>query len=194
MAVSTGQIASVTGRYYAMDRDNRWERVKVAYDAMVKGEGEKIAAADVTKALQASYDAGVTDEFIKPLIVANADGSPVAVIEEGDVVLCFNFRTDRGREITQALTQKDFPEQGMTKSILNYITMTNYDSEFVGVKVIFDKDNLQNTLGEVIAGAVGNRFGLPKPRNIRTLRSSSQVVVRSLLRAKSGCYVRRQKK
>lgn len=153
MAVSTGQIATVIGRYYAMDRDNRWERVKIAYDAMVKGEGTKIAAADISQSLQSSYDAGVTDEFIKPLIVANADGSPVAVIENGDVVLCFNFRTDRGREITQALTQKDFPEQDMKKLSLEYITMTNYDSEFENVKVIFDKDNLQNTLGEVVAGA-----------------------------------------
>ncbi|GAB3962309.1 2,3-bisphosphoglycerate-independent phosphoglycerate mutase [Spirosoma harenae] len=153
MAATTGQIASVIGRYYAMDRDNRWERVKVAYDAMVHGEGQKVASDDVTKSLQESYDANVTDEFIKPIIVANADGSPVAVIKEGDVVLCFNFRTDRGREITQALTQKDFPEQGMKKLALNYITMTNYDSEFANVKVIFDKDNLHNTLGEVVANA-----------------------------------------
>lgn len=153
MATTTGQIATVVGRYYAMDRDNRWERVKVAYDAMVNGVGEKTASNDVTKALQESYDANVTDEFIKPLIVTKADGSPVATIENGDVVLCFNFRTDRGREITQALTQKDFPEQGMKKLDLDYITMTNYDSEFVGVKVIFDKDNLEKTLGEVIAGA-----------------------------------------
>ncbi|MBC3785007.1 2,3-bisphosphoglycerate-independent phosphoglycerate mutase [Spirosoma utsteinense] len=153
MASTTGQIASVVGRYYAMDRDNRWERVKVAYDAMVHGTGQKVAADAVTKALQASYDQDITDEFIKPIIVARADGSPVAVIEEDDVVLCFNFRTDRGREITQALTQKDFPELGMKKLALDYITMTNYDNEFVGVKVIFDKDNLQNTLGEVIANA-----------------------------------------
>ena len=154
MATTTGQIANVIGRYYAMDRDNRWERVKVAYDAMVHGDGKKVAADAVTQALQASYDQDVTDEFIKPIIVADANGMPVAVIEEGDVVLCFNFRTDRGREITQALTQKDFPELGMKKLDLHYITMTKYDDEFVGVKVIFDKDNLQNTLGEVIAGAV----------------------------------------
>ena len=153
MAATTGQIASVTGRYYAMDRDNRWDRVKVAYDAMVHGEGKRVAPNEVINALQASYDDGVTDEFVKPIIAANPDGSPVAVIEEGDVVLCFNFRTDRGREITQALTQKDFPEQGMKKLNLDYITMTNYDSEFVGVKVIFDKDNLEKTLGEVIADA-----------------------------------------
>ena len=152
MAVTTGQVASVVGRYYAMDRDNRWERVKVAYDAMVNGVGKHVSADGVTQALQTSYDQDVTDEFIRPIIVAQADGSPVAVIEEGDVVLCFNFRTDRGREITQALTQKDYPEQGMKKLDLDYITMTNYDSDFVGVKVIFDKDNLQNTLGEVIAG------------------------------------------
>ena len=152
MAVTTGQVASVVGRYYAMDRDNRWERVKVAYDAMVKGIGKYVTADAVTQALQASYDQDITDEFVKPIIVAQADGLPVAVIEEGDVVLCFNFRTDRGREITQALTQKDFPEQDMKKLNLEYITMTNYDSDFVGVKVIFDKDNLQNTIGEVIAG------------------------------------------
>ncbi|CAN5282446.1 2,3-bisphosphoglycerate-independent phosphoglycerate mutase [soil metagenome] len=156
MAVSTGQIASVIGRYYAMDRDNRWERVKIAYDAMVHGEGEKVAAINVTKALQASYDAGVTDEFIKPIIVANPDGTPVAVIEDEDVVLCFNFRTDRGREITQALTQKDFPEQGMKKLNLEYIKMTKYDDDFVGVKVIFEKDNLEKTLGEVIS-SVGRK-------------------------------------
>lgn len=154
MATTTGQIASVVGRYYAMDRDNRWERVKVAYDAMVHGEGEKVAADGVTKALQTSYEHDITDEFVLPIIVTKADGSPVAVIEDGDVVLCFNFRTDRGREITQALTQKDFPEQGMKKLALDYITMTKYDDDFVGVKVIFEKDNLQNTLGEVIAGAV----------------------------------------
>ena len=154
MAATTGQIASVVGRYYAMDRDNRWERVKVAYDAMVHGIGEvKCTASEVTASLQRSYDEDVTDEFVKPIIVTNADELPVAVIEDGDVVLCFNFRTDRGREITQALTQKDFPEQGMKKLALDYITMTNYDSEFEGVKVIFDKDNLQNTLGEVVAAA-----------------------------------------
>ena len=153
MAATTGQIASVVGRYYAMDRDNRWERVKVAYDAMVHGTGEKVAASAITETLQASYDADVTDEFVKPIIVAQADGSPVAVIEVGDVVLCFNFRTDRGREITQALTQRDFPEQGMKKLALHYITMTSYDSDFADVKIIFHKDNLQNTLGEVVAEA-----------------------------------------
>ena len=153
MAETTGQLASVVGRYYAMDRDNRWERVKVAYDAMVHGVGQPVSADAVTQALQASYDEDVTDEFVKPIIIAKPDGSPVAPIEEGDVVLCFNFRTDRGREITQALTQKDHPEQGMKKLNVRYITMTSYDSDFTNVDIIFNKDNLQNTLGEVIAGA-----------------------------------------
>ncbi len=154
MANTTGKIATVTGRYYAMDRDNRWERVKVAYDAMVRGAGHVRCASDaVLNTLQQCYDAGITDEFVEPIIVTRPDGSPVAVIDEGDVVLCFNFRTDRGREITQALTQKDFPEQDMYKLNLHYVTMTKYDDDFIGVQVIFEKDNLQNTLGEVIAGA-----------------------------------------
>jgi len=153
MAQSTGRIASITGRYYAMDRDKRWERVKLAYDAMVHGEGKHVPAADVLKAVQASYEEGVTDEFITPIIATNADGSPLALIQDGDVVLCFNFRTDRGREITQVLTQQDFHEQNMHKLNLKYITMTNYDDTFKGVDVIFDKDNLNNTLGEVLESA-----------------------------------------
>jgi len=151
LQVTTGRIATVIGRYYAMDRDNRWERVKLAYDAMVNGVGTPTQ--DVLAAVQQSYNEGVTDEFIKPIIATNADGSPVARIEEGDVVLCFNFRTDRGREITIALTQRDFPDQSMKKLDLYYVTMTNYDSDFLGVKIIFDKDNLLNTLGEVVASA-----------------------------------------
>ncbi|WP_106594300.1 2,3-bisphosphoglycerate-independent phosphoglycerate mutase [Dyadobacter jiangsuensis] len=153
MAQSTGRIASITGRYYAMDRDKRWERVKLAYDAMVHGEGKHVPAGDVLKAVQASYEEGVTDEFITPIIATNADGSPLALIQDGDVVLCFNFRTDRGREITQVLTQQDFHEQNMHKLNLKYVTMTNYDDTFKGVDVIFDKDNLNNTLGEVLESA-----------------------------------------
>ncbi len=153
MANTTGQIASITGRYYAMDRDKRWERVKLAYDAMVLGEGKHVPAADVLKAVQASYEEGVTDEFIHPIIATNADGSRLALIQDGDVVLCFNFRTDRGREITEALTQQDFHEQNMHKLNLKYVTMTNYDDTFKGVDVIFDKDNLNNTLGEVLEAA-----------------------------------------
>lgn len=153
MAATTGQVATITGRYYAMDRDNRWERVKLAYDAMVKGIGEPVTAGHELAAIQQSYDAGVTDEFIKPIVVTNAEGQPIARIAEGDVVLCFNFRTDRGREITQALTQHDYHEQDMHKLNLYYVTMTNYDSEFRNVHVIFDKDNLAKTLGEVVSEA-----------------------------------------
>lgn len=148
---TTGKIASVIGRYYAMDRDKRWERVKLAYDLMVKGEGEK--ATDLVKAVEKSYNDGITDEFVKPVVAVDSSGNALAKIQEGDVVICFNFRTDRGRQITQALTQQDFPEQGMKKLSLYYVTMANYDDSFQNVKVIFDKDNLHNTLGEVLANA-----------------------------------------
>jgi 2,3-bisphosphoglycerate-independent phosphoglycerate mutase len=151
MQQSTGKIASITGRYYAMDRDNRWERIKLAYDALVRGKGEFVK--DGIQALQQSYEVGVTDEFVKPIILTDIDNKPLATIAEGDVVLCFNFRTDRGREITLALTQKDFPEQDMRKLNLYYVTMTNYDDSFQNVHVIFDKDNLENTLGEILANA-----------------------------------------
>lgn len=151
LAKTTGTIASITGRYYAMDRDNRWERVKLAYDAMVKGVGSPIQ--DAATGIQSCYDENITDEFIKPLIKVNANGEAIATVKEGDVLLCFNYRTDRGREISQALTQKDFPEQDMKKLNLYYVTMTNYDNSFENVKVIFDKDNLENTLGEVLADA-----------------------------------------
>lgn len=147
---TTGKIASIVGRYFAMDRDKRWERVKLAYDLLVHGTGE--AATDVSAIVQKSYDNNVTDEFIKPVVMVE-NGKPVATIQEGDVVLCFNFRTDRGREITQALTQQDFPEQAMKALHLYYITLTNYDDTFKNVTVIFDKDNLNNTLGEVLAKA-----------------------------------------
>lgn len=142
MESATGQLATITGRYYAMDRDKRWERVQLAYDAMVNGVGKQTD--DAIAAMKASYAEGVTDEFIQPIICTDAK------IEEGDVVLCFNFRTDRGREITEVLTQKDFPEQGMKKLNLHYVTMTNYDNSFSGVNVMYDKDNLRMTLGEVL--------------------------------------------
>jgi len=151
IAKTTGHIASVVGRYYAMDRDKRWERVKLAYDVMVHGTGEKTT--DVLKAVEKSYEAGVTDEFIKPIVAVDANNQPLAAIKDGDVVLCFNFRTDRGREITMALTQQDFQEHNMHKLNLHYVTLTNYDDSFVGVKVIFDKDNLVNTLGEIVSKA-----------------------------------------
>ena len=145
------QIATVTGRYFAMDRDNRWERVALAYNAMVHGTGD--ASQDVLASISKSYADGVTDEFIKPIIMTNADGTPKGNIESGDVVICFNFRTDRGREITQALTQKEFPEQGMKPLDLYYLTMTEYDKEFKGVHVIFNDSNLPMTMGEVLEGA-----------------------------------------
>ncbi len=146
---TTGQIATVIGRYYAMDRDKRWERVKLAYDALVKGEGEHTT--DIFSAIQDSYDAGVTDEFIKPIIHVDDNDQPLAVIEPEDVVFGFNFRTDRLREITIALTQQDFPDQDMKTMDLYYVTMTNYDNSFKDIKVIFDKDNLENTLGETLS-------------------------------------------
>ncbi len=148
---STGKIASVVGRYYAMDRDNRWERVKLAYDALVHGEGEK--SRDIIAAIRKSYENNVTDEFIRPIIHVGADNKPLAKIEEGDLVICFNFRTDRGREITQALTQRDFEDYNMKKLALDYVTFTNYDATFENVQILFEKDNLNNTLGEVLEKA-----------------------------------------
>ncbi len=144
---TTGRIASVTGRYYAMDRDKRWERVKVAYDAMVKGTG--IPSGDLLSSMEASYEQGVTDEFIKPIIHIDQGGNPTGVISNGDAVISFNFRTDRGREITEVLTQRNFPEFGMSKLDLHYLTMTNYDDSFQNIHVIFNKENLRNTLGEI---------------------------------------------
>lgn len=142
---TVGVIASVTGRYYAMDRDKRWERVKLAYDALVNGIGEQTT--DVLKALAASYENGITDEFLKPLINSNAVNS---TIKDGDAVICFNFRTDRCREITQVLTQMDMPDHGMQKLNLHYTTMTEYDKTYNNVHVIFETDNLSQTLGEVL--------------------------------------------
>ncbi len=142
------KIASITGRYYAMDRDKRWERVKLAYDAMVNGEGEH--STNILKSIQENYDNDITDEFIKPIIAVDTNNQPIAKIEEGDVIVFFNFRTDRGRQLTEALSQKDFHEQNMHKLNLYYVTMTNYDDSFTGMHVIYDKDNLTETLGEVL--------------------------------------------
>lgn len=146
---STGKIATVSGRYYAMDRDKRWERVKLAYDALVNAVGEK--AENALSAVHDAYAKNITDEFILPTVIRGADGLPIASIQNGDVVLCFNFRTDRCREITEVLSQQDFPEFGMKHLELNYTTMTDYDKTFKKVSVIFDNDNLNNTLGEVLA-------------------------------------------
>lgn len=145
---SVGKIATITGRYYAMDRDKRWERIKVAYDAMVHGTGEH--SDDIIKSIETSYANNVTDEFIKPIINAKLQGTS-SKIQEGDAVICFNFRTDRCREITHVLTQEDHHEQNMFKMNLHYTTMTDYDKAFNNVHVIFENDNLNNTLGEVLA-------------------------------------------
>ncbi|MDQ2772228.1 MAG: 2,3-bisphosphoglycerate-independent phosphoglycerate mutase [Bacteroidota bacterium] len=143
------KIASVVGRYYAMDRDQRWERVKVAYDLLVHGIGTP--SQNLIQTVQEQYKDGVTDEFLKPIVKTGPDGQPLATIEEGDVVLCFNFRTDRGREITEVLTQQDMHAFQMQRLNLHYLTLTNYDDTFTGVTPIFEKDNLNNTLGEVLA-------------------------------------------
>lgn len=148
IAGSVGRIATVSGRYYAMDRDKRWERVQLAYDALVNGIGE--TASNATAAIEANYAKDITDEFIKPTVLVE-NGAPIATIEEGDAVLCFNFRTDRCREITEVLTQKDFHEFNMKKLSLHYTTITKYDETFQNVHVIFENDNLVNTLGEVLA-------------------------------------------
>jgi 2,3-bisphosphoglycerate-independent phosphoglycerate mutase len=148
---SNGKIASLVGRYYTMDRDKRWERVKEGYDLMVSGKGKPYT--DVLKAMEDSYQENVTDEFIKPVVLVDEKGEPLGKITEGDVVICFNFRTDRLRQITTVLTQKDMPEHGMKTIPLFYLTLTTYDESFRGVKVVFDKQNVGNTMGEIISKA-----------------------------------------
>jgi 2,3-bisphosphoglycerate-independent phosphoglycerate mutase len=151
LATSNGKVASFIGRYYAMDRDNRWERIKEAYDLLVNGKGR--AATDVVKALQESYDSGVTDEFIKPIVIVDGENRPLGTIQEGDVVVFFNFRNDRAKELTIALTQKNLPEFNMHTIPLHYCTMTPYDATFEGLHVIYDKENVTHTMGEVVAAA-----------------------------------------
>ena len=146
---SVGKIASVSGRYYAMDRDKRWERVKLAYDAMVNAVGDY--ADNAVDAIAKSYASNITDEFIKPTIITGSNNQPLATIKDGDVAICFNFRTDRCREITEVLTQQDFPEHGMHRLQLDYTTMTQYDHSFKNVHVVFENDDLKNTLGDIIA-------------------------------------------
>ncbi len=142
-------FATLSGRYYTMDRDKRWERIKQGYDAMVNGIGKK--STNILQAIQESYDEGITDEFIKPVVLVHNDGSPLAKVKEGDVFICFNFRTDRLREITTVLTQKDMPEYGMHTIPLHYFTMTRYDESFKGIEVLFDTVNVNNTFGEYIS-------------------------------------------
>jgi len=149
LKTSNGKIASLIGRYYTMDRDKRWERVKEGYDLLLNGKGKPTK--DILKSIKDSYDEGVTDEFIKPIVCVDDNGKPVGTVQEGDVFICFNFRTDRLRQITTALTQKDFPDHGMKTIPLHYVTMTRYDETFKGVHVVFDKQDVSMTLGEIMA-------------------------------------------
>lgn len=153
---SNGVIASLTGRYYTMDRDKRWERIKKGYDVLVHGTGKKTH--NVLEAIKESYDEGVTDEFIKPIVVVDENDQPLGTIEEDDVVICFNFRTDRLRQITTALTQKDFPDYEMHTIPLKYLTMTNYDDTFKGIHVIYGKENVKRTIGEVLSESGKNQI------------------------------------
>jgi len=148
LAISGGRIASVVGRYYAMDRDKRWERIKLAYDLLTKGEGKKTT--NLLEAVEISYAENITDEFIKPIVQVDTNGTPLATIQPGDVVICFNFRTDRCRQITRALTQEDFPDFGMHHLDLHYITMTRYDHAYQNIDVIFENEDLTKTLGEIL--------------------------------------------
>ncbi|KAB1067360.1 2,3-bisphosphoglycerate-independent phosphoglycerate mutase [Tamlana haliotis] len=145
---SNTKIATISGRYYAMDRDKRWERVKVVYDGLVKGEGEK--STDIAASIEAGYANDITDEFIKPIIAVDDNNEPITKIKNGDVIIFFNFRTDRGRELTEVLSQEDFPEFDMKKLDLHYVTLTNYNDTYKNVNVIFNKENLSETLGEVL--------------------------------------------
>lgn len=149
LKVSGGKIASIIGRYYAMDRDKRWERVKVAYDQLVNGVGEP--ATDMVAAMQKSYDADVTDEFVKPIVRVDAEGKAVGTIRPGDMVIFFNYRNDRAKELTVVLTQEDMPAEGMHTLPLYYCCMTPYDAKFQGLHILFDKENVQNTIGEYVS-------------------------------------------
>lgn len=151
MKQSTGELATITGRYYAMDRDNRWERVALAHNALVNGVGE--FSKDALQSISENYANSTTDEFIKPIVMVDDNNHPKGNIQKDDVVIFFNFRTDRGRQLTQALHQKDFPEFKMKKTPLYFVTMTNYDETFKGIEVIYDTKNIENTLGEVLAKA-----------------------------------------
>ncbi|MFP4022899.1 MAG: 2,3-bisphosphoglycerate-independent phosphoglycerate mutase [Thiohalospira sp.] len=146
---SNGEIASLVGRYYGMDRDKRWERIKEAYDLFVHGKGKETN--NILDAIKTSYNEGITDEFIKPIVKVDDNGNPVGKIQPNDVVICFNFRTDRLREMTIVLTQQDMPDYDMKTMPLHYVTMTRYDEKFKNIRIVYDKENLKNTLGEILA-------------------------------------------
>ena len=187
-AQNDAHIASIVGRFYAMDRDKRWERVKEAYDLLVKGEGKQ--STDMVQAMQESYDEGVTDEFIKPINNAAVNG----LIEEGDVIIFINFRNDRAKELTIVLTQQDMPEQGMqTIPGLQYYCMTPYDASFTGVHILFPKENVEDTLGEYLSRQGKRQLHTAETENMPTSPSSSTVDARlpSRARTASWCPVRR---
>ncbi len=156
MNKTTGELASITGRYYAMDRDNRWERIETAYDALVKGKGK--LSSNATKSIQESYDNNVTDEFIKPIVMVDENNQPKTTIQKDDVVIFFNFRTDRGRQLTSALSQQNFNSFEVEKMPLYFVTMTNYDDNFKDIKVIYNNENIKNSLGEVLEKANKNQI------------------------------------
>ena len=149
LAATTGKIATIIGRYYAMDRDKRWERIKIAYDALVNGIGDH--SSDMVEAMQKSYDEGVTDEFVKPFVRIDENGQPIGMIRPNDVVIFFNYRNDRAKELTIVLTQQDMPEAGMHTLPLYYCCMTPYDAKFTGLHILFDKENVHNTIGEWVS-------------------------------------------
>jgi len=151
IADKSAKIASVCGRYYTMDRDKRWERIKLGYDLITQGKGEAFQSAE--QAIEASYSKEVTDEFIKPVVIVDENGDPLTTIKENDVVFCFNFRTDRLREITTVLSQQDMPDEGMKTIPLHFVTMTRYDENFKNIHIAFDKEDLKNTMGEVVSKA-----------------------------------------
>jgi len=167
LKTSNGAIATLIGRYYTMDRDKRWDRVKIGYDLMVEGKGKPVK--HILNAIEESYIDGVTDEFIKPIVKVDDLGNPIGRIQNGDVVICFNYRTDRLRQISIALTQTDFPEFGMKALDLQYYTMTRYDDAFKNVHVIYDKQNIEMTMGEVVSKAGKNNCVLPKQKNMHML-------------------------
>ena len=184
---TSGKIASVTGRYYAMDRDKRWERVKLAYDVLIHGKGKHTQ--NIEKAILDSYNENITDEFIKPIVVTGENAKPIAKIESDDVVLCFNFRTDRGRQITMALTQESFPEQEMKPLSLYYLTMTQYDERFKNVHILYHKQNLSSTLGEILAKNNRKQIRIAETEKYPHVTFFFRVVKRKSLKEKKDFYV-----
>ncbi len=190
-ANTNAHLASVVGRYFAMDRDKRWERVKKAYDLLLKGTGTHTQ--NLTQAMQASYDAGTTDEFIEPIALGTQEEITAGRIQPDDVVIFFNFRTDRGRQLTQALSQEAFPEQGMKPLPLYYVTLTNYDESFKGVKVVYEKENIEQTLGEVLQEAGKKQIRIAETENTHTLPFSLTEGEKNLSMGRNAFYALRPK-